>query len=152
MINLVENFGRNEVLDAIWYTSILGKDIEDLTVRDILGPVGDLNSIGQLIFGKYRLVLACSNQEPSLADHFSTDKELADFIQKNKDELPVLALKKYSDYIYVLNVKTVQYNHDLHNRFITREQLTDALTVYMPLIQKFMIAAITNTLKIEEQD
>lgn len=152
MCNLIESLGRNEVLDAIWYSNIFGKNVEDLTIKEILGPIGDLNSVGQLILGKYRLVLIFDNQEPSLADHFSSNGELVDFIQINTDTLYPSALKKYSDYVFTLNIKTVQCNHDLHNKYLTKDYLKEGLTIYIPLIQEFMIRAITDTLKIEKQD
>lgn len=152
MIDLIENFGRNEVLDALWYSNIFDKSIKDLTVREMLGPAGDLNSIGQLVLGKYRLVLMCESHESSLADHFNSDDKLSEFIHNNKDRLFLTALKKHSDYIYILNIKTVQYNYDLHNRFLTKDYLKNALNIYYPIIQKFIIDAITDTLIVEEQD
>lgn len=146
---LIEKFKRNEILDAIWYSNVYGKNVEELTLRNILGPVGDIDSIGQLILGKYRLVLICSNQEPSLADNFSTDKELADFIREHKKTINPMVIKKHSHYIYVLNIKTVQYIYDLHNRGLTKELLNNAVSIYTPLIQAFMVDAITDTLEIE---
>lgn len=147
---LIEKFKRNEILDAIWYSNVYGKNVEELTLRNILGPVGDIDSIGQLILGKYRLVLICSNQEPSLADHFSTDKELADFIRENKDRIYPTVLKKHGDYIYVLNMKTVQYNYDLHSRGLVKELLNNAVSIYTPLIQAFMVDAITDKASLHE--
>lgn len=148
MKNLVEVTKQNTVLNALWYAERWGYDKENIKLCDIFGPGTDIPGyIGQLIFGKYRLVLIYTGQGYSLASHFDSDKEVHDFISENIDALFGRVIKKHADYIYTLNVVSVEELNDLHNRQLNKLYIKKAFTIFMPIIQKFMVDALTDSLE-----
>lgn len=147
MEDLVKKTKQNTVLNALWYAEKWGYDKNNIKLCDIFGPGSEIpGNIGQLIFGKYRLILVYTGQEYSLASHFESDEVMQDFINKNIDNLFRKIIKKHDDYIYTLNVITVTELNDYHNRFILKPYIQHALDVFMPIIQKFMVDALTDNL------
>ena len=88
MEDLVKKTKQNTVLNALWYAEKWGYDKNNIKLCDIFGPGSEIpGNIGQLIFGKYRLILVYTGQEYSLASHFESDEVMQDFINKNIDNL-----------------------------------------------------------------
>ena len=102
MRNLVEVTERNEVLDAIWYSKVFGKDIDNLSFADMLGIAGRLKSIGQLVFGKYRLILIWDKTVSGLHNNFSSDEEIKHYITTDIDSAFTTAIDLFE--LYVLSV------------------------------------------------
>ena len=102
---------------------------KDTTVADLLGLQTEFPSmIYQINIGKYRLAITYGDQRPS-------------------------AIKRHRGNIYTLNIQDEESHTQFHWEGEAARNLIDRqLTVFMPIIQKFMVEALTNSLKIEEQD
>lgn len=146
MKNLVEVFQRNEVLDAIWYCDCLEKNVSDLSVRQLLGIVGDFPIIGQLIFGKYRLLITWGNTV-SLSNNFQSDKSMRDSILRDPKLYFLKSIYKKEDYIYILDITTVEnFGAFCWKREWAKNLLKQQLVTFLPIIQEFVTDAITDTL------
>lgn len=86
MNNLINITKRNEILDAIWYGKVYGKDLSSISLKDMMGPVRDILDIGQLRFGKYRLVLIYDKRKEGLHSLFPADKDIAEFISNHIED------------------------------------------------------------------
>lgn len=147
MNKLVEITGHSEALDAEWFCSLLGKDTSSLSIRDCLGAVGDILDVGQLIFGKYRLVIIYDKQQFGLFSFFSSDKRVGDYIFNNTESAFYEAIKEHSPGIYVLNIASVE-NFGAFDWKNAKDLLNKQLQIFMPIIQKFMADALTDSLKV----
>ena len=121
MNKIVELIKRNEVLDAIR----LAGD-RKLSIKEYLGVVGDYNNaIGQILFGKYRLIIVWGGDTP-------------------------IGLSKSNEYIYVLNIISEEcYSNFNWKGEWAKTLLNNQLSQYMPIIQKFMVDALTDSLNIQ---
>lgn len=149
MNKLVEKFGKNELLDAEWYCTIFGKSVEDISLSDALGPFGGINPVGQLYFGKYRLLLLYDKRGNGLHNFFSSDERVANYIKRDIDAAFYDAIKGYSDYVYVLNIASVE-NFGAFEWKNAKDILDRQLRIFMPIIQKFMVDALTDNIKKQE--
>lgn len=153
MNKLVEITEQNNVLNALWYADKWGLDIEKTKASTLFGPTADiLGYIGELLLGKYRLVLTSTGQEYSLGSCFESDEELANFIAANAEGAFKRAVKKHSDYIYVLNILTVKEYHYYRTNYVCQKDMGKDLPIFMPIIQKFMIDALTDRLGIGREE
>lgn len=148
----VETFKDSFVIDIQRLLQRIGMEntFDSLNVGDILGIRGDISDFeGQLLFGKFRLVLAWDNQLGGLNEHFNSDEEMSAYIKNNVEKAFYMGVKKYADYIFVLNIATVETygNFDVtKDKNLIRKQIN----TFMPVISKFMIDALTDSFSIAE--
>ena len=101
---------------------------ENTSVKDLLGLQAEIpEMIYQVNVGKYRLAITFGGQRPAV-------------------------IQKYRGNIYTLNIK----DDEPHAQFYwkgewARNLITRQLNLFMPIIQKFMVDALTDSLKIEEE-
>lgn len=145
MNNLINITKRNEILDAIWYGKVYGKDLSSISLKDMMGPVRDILDIGQLLFGKYRLVLIYDKRKEGLHSLFPADKDIAEFISNHIEEAFKKAITEYEPYIYVLNIASVE-NFGAFTWEKAGDLLNKQLNIFMPIIQKFIVVAMTDTI------
>lgn len=151
MRNLVEVTERNEVLDAIWYSKVFGKDIDNLSFADMLGIAGRLKSIGQLVFGKYRLILIWDKTVSGLHNNFSSDEEIKHYITTDIDSAFTTAIDLFEPYIYILNIASVE-NYGALSLKRDKDLLKHQLSIYLPVIEQFMLKAFTDNISNKEQE
>lgn len=101
---------------------------EDTSVKDLLGLQSEIpEMIYQINIGKYRLAITWGGQW-----------------------LPVI--HKYKGNIYVLNIQDEESRHPFDWRGDwAKDLITKQLHIFMPIIQEFMVEALTDTLKKEAQ-
>lgn len=146
MKDLIELTKRNEVLDALWYSQIFNKNIEDLPAKDIFGAAGEVLDIGQLIFGKYRLVLIYNKTVSGLYTRYSSDDELRDYIDNHLSTAFKEAIIPYKPYIYTINLASVT-NYGAFSWEKSGDLLERQLSIFMPIIKEFMVRAVTDTIE-----
>lgn len=148
MNKLIETFKRNELLEAQYYQSIAGKD---MCLYDMLGVVRDIPShIGQLIFGKYRLVLTYNYPFALSGLSFSSIDEQRNYINNNIDDVFVNYVQKYDDYIFTLNISSTFASICPSRQDELKYHFDVCLSLFSPIIQKFMVDALTDNLYIME--
>lgn len=147
MNKLVEKFKRNELLDAEWFCNLFGKNVEEIPLRDALGPFGNIKLVGQLIFGKYRLLLIYDKQSEGLHQLFTSDVEMGDYILQDTEKAFYSAIKMQNEYVFSLNTASTE-NFGAFNWKDAKDLLSKQLQIFMPIIQKFMADALTDTLQI----
>lgn len=141
MIPIVEILKTNMVLEALKF-----RDAKNLTVEEAFGIMGEVPyAEGQLIFGKYRLII-----EWDLAHHSkiegktSTEKE--EYIKKHADELFEKCVYKHRDYIYVLNVAMEGYT-DVRFECTFEAFKASRIKLFLPIIQLFIVKSLTDTME-----
>lgn len=144
----VELLNDNFILDIKRLLKVLGKEdsFKDLRLYDVLGVMGDYPSaIGQILMGKYRLILTWDKCD-GLSSRFSSDKDLQEFIKEYLEEAYHLAIKQQTDYIYTLDISQVENypNFPLNKE---KELVGKQMTVFMPIICRFMVNAFTDNLE-----
>lgn len=151
MNKLIEKFKRNELLDAEWFCNLFGKNVEDLPLKDALGPFGNIKVIGQLIFGKYRLLLIYDKVSEGLHQLFTSDAEMKDYILQDTEKAFYSAINTQDDYVFSLNIASTEDfgAFDLEN---AKDLLNKQLLIFIPIIQKFIVNALTDTFKIDKQE
>lgn len=151
MNKLIEKFKRNELLDAEWFCNLFGKSMEELPLRDALGPFGNIKLVGQLIFGKYRLLLIYDKKSEGLHQLFTSEAEIKDYILQDTEKAFYSAIKIQNEYVFSLNIASTEDfgAFDWEN---AKELLNKQLLIFMPIIQKFIVDALTDTFKIEKQE
>lgn len=114
----IEQVKRNEILDAL-----KSRDYSSLSLKEAFGVISEYpDAIGQLIFGKYRLIITWSS---------GSSKSIC----------------KSEDYIYTLNIASEDnYGNFNWESMKSKELLTRQLFYYMPLIQRFVVDALTDTI------
>lgn len=150
----VEKFKDSFVIDVQRLLQRIGMEnvFESLNIDDILGVRGQISSFeGQLLFGKFRLVLAWDKQLGGLYQHFNCDEEMSAYIKNHIEEAFCMGVKKYADYIYILNIATVE---DFGNFDVTKDKnlIGKQIETFMPVISKFMIDALTDSFSIDADD
>lgn len=147
MNKLVEITGHSEALDAQWYCHLFGKDLSSLSVRDCLGVAGDVLDLGQLIVGKYRIVIIYDKEKYGLHQLFPSDDMIEKYVQSNLIDAFNNAVAIYKEGIYLLNIASVE-NFGAFEWKNAKDILDKQLKIFMPIIQKFMADALTNSLKL----
>jgi hypothetical protein len=145
----VEKFKDSFILDVERLLNIVApSSINSLTLKDLSGIRGDyLSSIGQLLIGKYRLILTWSKEYNGLSCDFSTTEELENYIKDHFQEAVYRSLRKDTDYIYILDISTSEdYGDFPWKGDWAKNLLNKQLSIFMPIIQKFIADAMTDTL------
>lgn len=145
MNELIERFGKNEVLDALWYCNVMHINITNVPLKAMLGIAGEVGGIGQLIFGRYRLIVIYDKKREGLHNLFSSDESIKDHIAHSLDRAFEAALCKHLPYIYILNIASTD-NFGAFSLSKEKDLVEKQLKLYMPIIQKFMIDALTDKL------
>lgn len=151
MSKLVEITGHNEALDAEWYCNLFGRGISSLSIRDCLGVAGDVLDLGQLIVGKYRIVIIYDKEKYGLHQLLPSDDKMEKYIQSNLSDAFNNAVILYQEGIYLLNIVSVE-NFGAFDWKNAKDILDRQLKIFMPIIQKFIVDALTDTLKIDKQE
>lgn len=152
MNKYVELYKRHEVLDIL---RIRGS-IEGIDKRELLSLVFDappLGYIGTLTFGKFRLGILHYGDGDCLASRFKTEAQMEEFIYNNLDIAFEVAVKKIDDYVYYINIIPHDYYGDGNvpdGADTPPKYLNKHIAPYMPIIQKFMVDALTDNLYIVE--
>ena len=127
----------------------------NIPVKDFLGLQSEIPyMIYQINIGVYRLAIVYGGEGWSgfnSYDLFSTDDELKDHITEHIVEVFRTVIHKYRGHIYVLNVCD---NHrypafDWKGEW-ARALIDKQLSIFMPIIQKFMVDALTDNLYVME--
>lgn len=145
----VEKFNDNFILDVERLLNTVAPDsINSLTLKDLFGIRGDyIGSIGQLLIGKYRLILTWDKEYNGLSSAFSTTDELENYIKDHFEQAVHRSLKKDTDYIYILDISTAEdYGNFPWRDGWAKNLLNKQLSIFMPIIQKFIADAMTDTL------
>lgn len=150
MSNLVEITGHSEALEAEWFCTLLDKEVSSLSIRDCLGVAGDVIDMGQIIFGKYRIVVFYDKSKYGLHQLCSSDFKLSEYIQKNLRSAFKDAIVPYKDGIFLLNIASTE-NLGAFDWKHAKDILDKQLQIFMPIIHKFMVDALTDSLMIEEE-
>ena len=151
MNKLVEITGHNEVLDAEWYCNLFGKDVSSLSIRDCLGVVGDTLDLGQLIVGKYRLIIIYDKEKYGLHQLFPSEDMMEKCILSDLRNTFKSAVTSYMEGIYFLNIAPVE-NFGAFDWKKSKDILARQLKIFMPIIQKFMVDALTDSINNKEQE
>jgi len=158
MNKYVEALKDNRVLDIIKARGTL-EDIPTGNLEDYMVVVtGDFDYIGQIVVGKYRLVIVWggdySNRlndghPETMGGDRSTDMRMRNYIHNNVEKAFVQSVDRYDDYIYVLNIATYEcFGNFAWGVGWSKELLNQQLNTFMPIIQKFMADALTDSLKV----
>lgn len=155
MNKFVEMMKEHEILDAL---RILGLSEESIDAHKafqlerISRNVPEM-TIGTLTFGKFRLAIEHYGEHDNFSSNYS-DKEMIDLINNDLDMAFYASIVKYDDYVYILNIAYEDYygpsGHKPWGPECTPETLHRHLAPYMPIIQKFMVDALTDNLYIVE--
>ena len=81
-----------------------------------------------------------------LHELFNDDEAVLDYVCKNTQEAYEKALIKHNGYSYILNVASTEDFGAFENDIPDKSLLDYQLSIYMPLIQKFMLDALTDSL------
>lgn len=140
----VEFFKTNMFLEAAKY---LGEDnLEDIFLVKALGIMGEVPyAEGQLIFGKYRLIIEWDLKHHSNIEG-KTDTEKEEYIKNHTDELFEKYAYKHSDYIYVLNIAMEGYT-DVRFECTFKAFKASRIKLFFPVIQLFIAKALTDTME-----
>ena len=103
--------------------------------------------IGQLVVRNMRLVITYDKQRQGLHHFFSTDEEIRDFIANNPKVAFSQAICVHSSDILVLNIASTE-NYGAFEWEQRPELLEKQLSIFMPLIQKFIEYALLEQLQV----
>ena len=114
-------------------------------------------NFGTLTVGKYRLGIghnAYLHDAPECWDAFYlTANEKVELIQKDLDTAFLYLVKKCGDYSYFVDVELYDFHtggNKPSGKECTPDVLNRHLAPYMPIIQKFMVDALTDNLYVME--
>lgn len=96
-----------------------------------------------------QLILIYDRGCNGLCQSFRRDRDLSDYIQHNTDEAYCSSIEKIHDNKFVLNVALAEnYGNFMQENGCLADKgiINRALAIFMPVIQRFMIEAISNTL------
>lgn len=151
MNKYVENYKTYEYLDALRLRGTL----DGLSVKELweLLPKVPCGHIGSIIFGKYKLCIEHYGETEGINLRYS-DREMLELIKNDINKAFLVSIHKYDDYVYVLNIAYEDYFGPSGNKPSGAEcspkLLNKHLAPYMPIIQKFMVDALTDNLYIIE--
>ena len=155
MNRFVEMMKEHEILDALRITGLSEDNIDvhkAFQLESIARNVPEM-TIGTLTFGKFRLAIEHYGKHDNFSSNYS-DKEMVDLINNDLDMAFYASIVKYDDYVYVLNIAYEDYYGPSGNKpwgpECPPETLHRHLGPYMPIIQKFMVDALTDNLYIME--
>lgn len=141
----VEYFKTNMFLDAEKYVG--EENIGRISPVTALGVMGEIPyAEGQLIFGKYRLIIEWDwHWHSPIKIEGKTDEDYEEYIKKNVNKLFKECIHKYCDYVYVLNVAMDGYA-DIRSKCTFNDFKASRIKLFLPLIQLFITKALTDTM------
>jgi hypothetical protein len=82
---------------------------------------------------------------------FTSDVEMKDYILQDTEKAFYSAINMQDDYVFSLNIASAEDfgAFDLEN---AKDLLNKQLLIFIPIIQKFIVDALTDTLKIDKQE
>lgn len=93
-----------------------------------------------------KLIIVYSQSYPYLGSTFKSDEELATYILKDVESAYYKGIERVSDNTFVLNIaskESLGYFFGKEGRWEYASLLNNMLTIFMPIIQKFMIEAVS---------
>lgn len=160
MNKFVEILKDNRVLDVIKARGTVEDlpiaHLQDYMVRIEKGNFEHIGEyLGQITAGKYRLIIVWGGDfserlrdcDAPMLYGKEEDERIRKYIPNNVEIAFYQAIDKYDDYIYVLNIAT----HECFGNFSwaegwSKDLLNQQLDTFMPIIQKFIADAVTNSL------
>ena len=109
-----------------------------------------VGSIYEISTGKYKLIVIYNKLQGGLYSCFSSDKRMYEYIQNNLEEAFADTIRYEGDNSFILNVASTE-NFGYFDWKNAKDILDRQLHIFMPIIQKFMVDALTDNLKIEEE-
>lgn len=110
-----------------------------------------VGSMYEISTGKYKLIVIYNKLQGGLYSFFSSDKRMYEYIQNNLEEAFVDAIRYKGESTFILNVASTE-NFGAFDWKNAEDILDRQLNLFMPIIQKFMVSALTETLQLQEQD
>jgi hypothetical protein len=110
-----------------------------------------VGSMYKISTGKYKLIVIYNKLQGGLYSCFSSDKRMYEYIQNNLEEAFVDAIKYEGNNTFILNISSTE-NFGAFDWKNAKELLERQFRMFMPIIQKFMVDALTDSLEVEEQD
>ena len=86
-----------------------------------------------------------------LHNYFSSDRSMYEYIQQNPAEALIHAIQKVDEKIYLLNIASTQ-EFGAFEWKCAKDIADRQLTIFIPIIQRFMVAAMTESLELQEQE
>lgn len=143
MKTLIEELKTNEVLNALWYAKQWNIDTGSIRLSDIFGMYEEIdNKHGYLLFGKYRLIIVCDSNQPSIAHRFDSNEDLRSYLSCNLEQAFKESLRPFSDYVYVLNVISPEDLTDSRWGYKSQTKMKNRIDIFSPIISKFITDAL----------
>lgn len=161
MKDYVKILKDNRVLDIIKARGTVEdlsiSSLEDYLVK-IEGRIEHTGEyIGQITVGKYRLIIVWGgdfseklhNYDAPILYGREADEGIREYVPNNVETAFYQAIDKYDEYIYVLNIATQEcFGRFSWTKGWPKDLLNQQLNTFMPIIQKFMADALTDSLEI----
>lgn len=80
-----------------------------------------------------------------LPEKLSSDKHMYDYIQKDVERAFINGVQKVEDKAYLLNIASTE-DFGAFEWKNAKDIIDRQLTVFMPIVQKFMVSALSKTL------
>lgn len=140
----IEFFKTNMYLDAAKYVG--EENIGSISPVTALGVMGEVPyAEGQLIFGKYRLILEWDWKSPIKIEG-KTNEGKEEYVKIHTDELYMKYICRHSDYVYTLNVAMDGFT-DVRFEYSFNTYKALAIKIFMPVIQLFIAKALSDTME-----
>lgn len=105
-----------------------------------------IDKIATIYSGNKKLVIIYDKAEDSLSCYFKDDKSMKDFIINNTVEVYNRFVKKETDKVLTLNIASTE-NFGAFNDWKGMQNLLNRqLSIFMPIIQRFILYANTGNL------
>lgn len=120
-----------------------------LTQRKIFSNKYTLNmdeEIARICINSKKLVIIYDKMGNCLSSCFKTDKEMLDYINNNIDEAFKHSIEKKSDELFILNIASTENFGAFPNWKGMENLLNQQLSIFMPIIQKFIFYVNTGHL------
>lgn len=101
--------------------------------------------ITKIVVDSKQLIVLYDKQSKGLHCLFETDGELKDFIEDHLDKAFLYAVRRVTNKSYVLNIASTE-NFGAFEWRTMKSLLKRQMFIFMPLIQKFIVDARTDTL------
>ena len=102
-----------------------------------------------LVVGKYSLKIVIDIHLDNLANSFRNDKDLAEYIRNNTEEAFYSSVHKYDENKYYLSAASTYKEFYGNPGMKWKRRMVE---MYVPIIKKFMVDALTENLFILEGD
>ncbi len=105
----------------------------------------ELHELFNVCAGQYRLLVYYDKMEDGLYQYFSSDGRMKEYVHSKTSEAFVIAVQYYCDDTFILNIASTE-NLGAFEWKNEKDFLNRQLTIFMPVIQKFMLDATTDQL------